>query len=454
MSFSKNFKWGVATAAYQIEGAPYIVGGGKSVWDMLCSRPGAIFEGNTGNVACDHYNRYKEDVALMKDLGIKNYRLSISWPRVLPNGTGKISAEGIAFYDNLIDSLLEAGIDPYVTLFHWDYPYELYCKGGWLNRDSADWFEEYVKLIVDRLSDRVTKWMTLNEPQCFINLGHENGVHAPGDKLGKAEVLRAAHNALRAHGRAVKVIRANAKKAPLVSWAPCGVASIPATNSPEDIEAARIATFDETSTNLWGNIWWMDPVYKGRYPEAAYNAFGKAAPEIRDGDMEEIFQPMDFFGVNIYHGSHVKAGADGKPEQLPLYEGFPRTAIQWPVTPECLYWAPKFYYERYGKPIYITENGLANTDWIAIDGSVKDPQRIDYLDRHLSQLKKAAEDGIEIGGYFQWSLMDNFEWAEGYKMRFGLVYVDYPTQRRIPKSSAYWYKNVIETNGENLTARR
>jgi beta-glucosidase len=450
MSFSKDFTWGVATAAYQIEGAPYLEEGGKSVWDMFCMRSGAIYEGNTGDIACDHLHRSQEDVSIMKEIGIKAYRFSISWPRVLPDGTGKVSEQGLAFYDRLVDSLLEAGIEPYATLFHWDFPYELYCKGGWLNRDSADWFAEYTKVMVDRLSDRVSRWMTINEPQCVITLGHEIGIHAPGDKLGKAECLRAAHHILLAHGRSVKTIRAYAKKTPSISWAPVGGIALPASESPEDIAAARAWTFDEGARDGFGNAWWYDPVFKGHYPQQAFESFGKCAPSIRNGDMEEISQPLDFFGTNIYQAPYVKAGAGGKPEKVQYKPGFPRTAFQWPVVPECLYWAPKFYYERYGKPIYITENGLACLDWVGVDGQVKDPQRIDYLNRHLANLKRASEEGVDIGGYFQWSLLDNFEWAEGYKMRFGLVHVDYETQKRTLKSSAYWYKDVINSNGENL----
>jgi beta-glucosidase len=232
----------------------------------------------------------------------------------------------------------------------------------------------------------------------------------------------------------------------MISWAPCGGVSIPVSESPEDIEAARKSTIESEFNSLW-----MEPVYKGAYPEKILKSYGEDALEIGPGDMEEISQPLDFFGVNTYNGHFVKAGKNGVPEAVKFPSGFPRTSFQWPVAPECLYWGPKFFYERYGKPIYITENGMANTDWIALDGTVKDPQRIDFLDRYIGQLKRASEAGINIGGYFQWSLMDNFEWAEGYKMRFGLVYIDYPTQRRIPKSSAYWYSKVIESNGETLT---
>ncbi|MGI4789727.1 MAG: GH1 family beta-glucosidase [Janthinobacterium lividum] len=450
MTFPENFAWGVATAAYQIEGAAYKAGGGQSVWDMFCRRPGKVFSGENGDVACDHYSRWREDVALMKELGVKAYRLSISWPRILPTGTGTVNAEGLDFYDALIDALLAAGITPYVTLYHWDMPYDLYCRGGWLNRDSADWFADYTQIVADRLSDRVAHWMTLNEPQCFIGLGHESGLHAPGDKLGTAEVLRAGHHALLAHGRSVQAIRAAAPHPVQIGYAPVGVVSVPATDSAADIEAARQTMFDEDKTGLWNNTWWLDPIFRGAYPAGSLKAYGADAPPIQSGDMEIISQPLNFFGCNIYNGQTVRAGIDGQPEPVPHPMGIGRTSYGWPVTPDCLYWGPKFYWERYHQPIIVTENGLGNNDWVALDGQVHDPQRIDFLARHLQQFARAYEDGVDVRGYFQWSLMDNFEWHEGYKMRFGLVYVDYQTQQRISKDSAYWYRDVIQSNGASL----
>jgi beta-glucosidase len=446
MNFPKHFTWGVATASYQIEGAAYKAGGGYSVWDMFCRRAGAVQGGDNGDVACDHYHRYREDVALMKELGVGAYRLSISWPRVIPAGVGAVHADGLAFYDRLIDELVAAGITPYVTLFHWDFPYELYLRGGWLNPDSPNWFADYAAVIVDKLSDRVTNWMTLNEPQCFIGLGLQSGVHAPGDKLNWPEVFLAGHHALLAHGKAVQVIRARSKQPALVGYAPVGVVSFPDTDSPADIEATRKAMFDMSSINVWSNTWWLDPVFKGHYPEDGLKVLGSSAPEIRAGDMETIFQPLDFFGANIYNGARVRAGADGQPEPVPHATGIGRTQYHWPVTPEALYWGPKFYWERYQKPVVITENGLANMDWPALDGKVHDPQRIDFLTRYLRAFGQAAEEGVDARAYFHWSFMDNFEWQEGYRHRFGLVYVDYATQQRIPKESFYWYQNVIRSN--------
>lgn len=449
MPFPSDFQWGVATASYQIEGAPYRVGGGRSVWDMFCERPGAINDASNGDVACDHYNRYREDVMLMSELSIPNYRLSISWPRVIPDGTGKVSPEGLAFYDRLVDELLGNGIRPHATLFHWDLPYELYLRGGWLNRDSVEWFADYARVVVERLGDRVASWMTLNEPQCFIGLGMQTGIHAPGDKLNFKEVLLAGHHALMAHGRGVQVIRSLAPGV-RVGWAPVGAPKIPKTESKADIEAARLATFTTEGKTVWSNTWWNDPVFFGHYPLHEVKEFGRDAPEPRAGDMELISQPLDFYGANVYNAQVVEAGPDGKPRELPHPQGAARTLYHWPVTPDALYWGPRFFYERYGKPIVITENGVGLSDWVALDGLVHDPNRIDFLQRYLQSLKRAVEHGIPIEGYFQWSFMDNFEWYEGYKMRFGLVYVDFQTQERIPKESAYWYRDTIKANGADL----
>lgn len=450
MPFKEDFAWGVATASYQIEGAPYKVGGGHSVWDMFCRRTGKIHDGSNGDVACDHFNRFKEDIALMKELGVPNYRMSISWPRILPTGTGLVSEEGLAFYDQLIDELLANDINPHVTLYHWDTPWDVYLRGGWLNRDISDWFAAYTEIIVKKLGDRVTSWMTLNEPQCFIGLGMELGVHAPGDKLGQQEILWAAHNALLAHGKAVQVIRANAANKPKVGWAPVGQCSTPASNSPEDIEAARMATFDMTSFDTWSTPLWSDPVFFGKYPKAVEDVWATSYQQPKEGDMAIINQPLDFYGANIYNAPTMKMGKDGKPEKVEYPIGGARTVYHWPVTPESLYWGPKFFYERYGKPIVITENGLGLSDWVHVDGKVHDPQRIDFLTQYLRELERASDDGVEIDGYFQWSFMDNFEWNEGYRFRFGLVHVDYLTQERVPKDSAYWYRDVIKSNGTSI----
>jgi len=450
MVFPGDFIWGAATASYQVEGAAFEDGKGASVWDMMCRKENAIWNNQTGDVACDHYHRYVEDVALMQHIGLKAYRFSISWPRVLPDGVGAVNQKGLAFYDRLVDALLAAGITPFITLFHWDYPYALYCRGGWLNADSPQWFADYAAVAVDRLSDRVQHWIPQNEPQCFIGLGHLDGTHAPGDRLALAEVLRAAHHSLLAHGRAVQTIRARAKSKPQVGCAPVGVVSMPATDSPADIAAAMKAMESIAARHLWNNTWWSDPIFLGRYPHDGLKLFGSAAPKVGPGDMQIIHQPPDFFGVNIYHGACVKAGPDGNPVTVPQPDGHALTAFRWPVTPEALYWGPKFLFERYGRPVIITENGMAGLDWPALDGQVHDPQRIDYTARYLRELRRAIADGVDVRGYFHWSLMDNFEWAEGYRQRFGLVHVDYATQARTPKDSARWYARVIATNGGDL----
>ena len=455
MSFKKDFIWGTATASFQIEGAADEDGKGKSVWDMFCRKPGAVYNGYNGYVACDHYHRYAEDVGIMKEIGLKAYRLSISWPRVIPAGKGEINPRGMDFYDRLFDLLLENGVEPFVTLFHWDYPYELYCRGGWLNPDSPEWFAEYTEKVVSRFSDRVKNWMTFNEPNCFIGLGHLEGRHAPGDKLGFKETLRAAHNVLLSHGKSVQAIRSHTKKPCKIGFAPLGKICIPATEKKQDIDAARSETFAIRKKNFWHNTWWMDPVYLGQYPEDGLDFFGSDLPEVGPDDMAVICQPLDFLAFNHYSGSFVQAGKDGNPEILPFPEGAKKTAFfdnadYWSVTPESLYWGPKFFQERYKLPVIITENGMSNVDWVSLDGKVHDPQRIDYLNRYLLELRKATDEGVKIDGYFLWSLMDNFEWAEAYRQRFGIVYSDYQTQKRTFKDSAYWYREVIRTNGASL----
>ena len=452
MNFPKNFTWGASTSAFQIEGAWKEDGKGLSVWDMLTEQPGRIFEGHTGRIACDHYHRYREDVGLMKEIGLKAYRFSVSWPRVLPEGTGSVNKKGLDFYDRLVDELLAQGIEPWLTIFHWDYPYDLFLRGGWLNSESPEWFAEYTKVLVDRLSDRVAHWITLNEPQCFIGLGHLSigNEHAPGLKLGMRESLLAAHHSLIAHGRSVQVIRANARKTPIIGWAPVGNAFYPDTDSPEDIEAARRATSTVYGDNFWNNRWFGDPPVLGQYPEQGLQAYGKHLPRFKSQDFEIIRQPLDFYGVNIYYGTKVKADAEGNPIAVAQPAGFPHTHFAWKTTPEALYWAPKFLGELYKLPLVVTENGMSGHDWVSLDGRVHDPARIDFLNRYLLSLQKAARDGVDVRGYFQWSIMDNFEWAEGYKHRFGLIHVDYETQKRTLKDSAYWYREVIRSNGQNL----
>ena len=450
MPFPRNFAWGAATAAYQIEGAAFSDGRGLSVWDTFCRLPGRVREGHTGETACDHYHRYAEDVGLMRDLGLRAYRFSISWSRVLPEGVSAVNLAGLDFYDRLVDELLAADIEPWATLFHWDYPHALYCRGGWLNPRSPDWFADYTRVIVDRLSDRVSHWITLNEPQAFLALGHQRGLHAPGDQHGRHEVLLATHHALLAHGRAVQVIREHAKQTASIGWAPVGISSVPALDSPADIEAARQNMFQAGQPtelgDVWNNAWFGDPVVLGHYPESGLRAFGDAVPRHSDAEMKIISEPIDFYGANIYNADVIRADADGIPLKVPPSPGGPVTAFKWDVVPECLYWGPRYLHERYQLPIVITENGLSGMDWIAEDGGCHDPQRSDYLSRHLRELERAIADGTDVRGYFLWSLLDNFEWAEGYRERFGLVHVDFQTQVRTPKDSAFWYRDFIQRN--------
>lgn len=453
MSFGPNFTWGAAAASYQIEGSPAADGKGVSTWDMLVRQPGKIWENHTGDLACDHYRRSADDVALMREIGLQAYRFSVSWPRVLPSGTGAINEAGLDFYDRLVDQLLAAGVQPWVTLFHWDYPYELFLRGGWLNPDSPKWFSEYTAAVVRRLSDRVGHWMTLNEPQCFVGLGHLYGEHAPGLKLGFQEALLASHHVLLAHGRAVQAVREHARRPALVGWAPVGVAYSPATDSADDRRAAELGMAAVYPGTVWNNTWWGDPVVLGRYPEEGLRAYGSAVPRHTDADMRLISQPIDFYGANIYNSSPVRLGPDGREAAASLPVGHPHTHFEWKVTPESLYWGTKFLHERYKLPVVITENGLSLPDWVSLDGAVHDSQRIDFLRRYLLELRRAIADGVDVRGYFHWSVMDNFEWAKGYKHRFGLVHVDYATQKRTLKDSALWYRELIRSHGATLDPR-
>ena len=450
MGFAKDFVWGAATSSYQIEGTGRDSGKGQNIWDVFTKEPGRVYEGHTGDIACDHYHRFREDVAYMKELGLKGYRFSIDWSRVLPEGTGKVNEKGIDFYNALIDELLEQGIEPYITLYHWELPYEIYKRGGWMNPEIVEWFGQYARLVAERFSDRVKYFFTLNEPQCFVGLGFLQGCHAPGVKAPLRDTFEMAHNALKAHGRAVQMLRAYGKQNVQIGYAPTSGMCYPEKETPKDIEAARKALFalpDDLSNWTWNVSWWSDPVILGKYPEEGMKKYEKYLPVITDEDMKLISQPIDFYGQNIYNGRCIRMGTDGRPEEVRRPAGFPKTATNWPVTPEALYWGPKFLYERYRKPIYITENGMDCHDTVSQDGKVHDPNRIDFLARYLKNLKRAAEE-IDIRGYFQWSLMDNFEWDKGYAERFGIIYVDFETQERIWKDSAYWYRDLIRRNGD------
>lgn len=449
--FPTDFRWGAAASAYQIEGAWQDDGKGLSLWDVIGNRPGKN-GGETGQIACDHYHRFAEDVGHMRTIGLRSYRFSVSWPRVLPNGTGTINPKGLDFYNRLVDSLLEAGIEPWLTLFHWDYPMELYHRGGWLNRDSADWFADYAGVMAEALGDRVSHWLTLNEPQCFIGLGLVEGTHAPYETLPMSLALRAMHHALLGHGKAVQALRAMSPRPVEVGWAPTYAAVIPDSETPADIEAARREYFSVRPNTLFRMAIWTDAAYLGHFPEEAPEVYGADWPAITDADLKTIAQPLDFHGTNCYSGYRVRAGEDGEAVSVPFPTGRPTGSLEWlNLVPETVYWKARFQAERYGnKPFYVTENGFCNLDWVALDGRVHDPQRVDYVQRYLLGVKRALEEGIDIRGYFYWSIMDNFEWSEGYKSRFGLIHVDFETQKRTMKESAWWYRELIRTNGAIL----
>lgn len=439
MGFQKNFLWGAASASYQVEGAYQEDGKGLNIWDALCE--GKVKHGDNGNTACDHYHRYCEDVAMMKQLGLKAYRFSISWARIFPDDTGKVNEAGLQFYSNLVDELKKAGIEPLITLYHWDLPMWIHEKGGWKNSEIVAFFEKYTEVVVNALSDRVKYWITFNEPQCFVGLGYICGQHAPFEvSQDRMNIMTITKNVMAAHAAAVKKIRKIAKVSPQIGFATTSNTMIPLSESKEEIEKAREATFSPALA-VFGTACWMDPIILGKAPQGAERAF--TAEELAN-----YAQPLDFYAVNIYNSDNYSERPGQKNEQV--YSGMPRTTMDWPITPDVMYWTAKFVHERYGLPVLVTENGMSNCDFVMLDGKVHDPQRIDFLHRYLLSVKKAVDEGIPFVGYLYWSILDNFEWAEGYDKRFGLVHVDYDTQVRTLKDSAYFYADVIKSNGKNL----
>ena len=454
--FRDDFVWGVASSAYQIEGKNPDDGAGRMIWDAFVEE-GRIADGKNASVTCDHMHRYCEDYKLMRLLGIKAYRFSVNWSRIMPEGTGRVNEKAITLYRDMIAAMKENGITPYLTMYHWEFPQALQDRGGWLNEESIQWFAEYAKVIAENFSDICEYIITLNEPQCFVGLGHLSGVHAPGKKMSYKETFQIAHNAMRAHGQAVITLRKYAKQPIKIGYAPTCSMAYPASNKPEDIEAARKVLFsfyNPIDNWTWNVAWFNDPVFLGKYPESGLEKFREYLPESTEEDMELIAQPIDFMGQNIYNGYLVRAGADGEPEMIPAPEGAPRTAAGWPVTPECLYWGVRFIYERYKMPIYITENGMSCHDLISDDGRIHDPNRITFLDQYLSALQRASDDGADVRGYFLWTFLDNFEWEKGFSERFGIVHVDFASQKRIAKDSAFWYQEVMESNGRILSVNR
>ena len=432
--FPADFRWGAAVSAYQIEGAVAEDGRGESIWDRFSATPGKVVGGDSGAVACDSYHRYREDVRLMKELGLSAYRFSIAWPRILPEGRGRTNAAGLDFYDKQVDELLAAGIEPFVTLYHWDLPQALEDRGGWPVRETAEAFAEYVEVVAGRLGDRVRNWITQCEPWVVAWLGYGTGEHAPGRK-SDADALAAAHHVLLSHGLAADVLRREAPESRLGITIDL-VAFHPLTDSPEDL--AALAREDG-----FRNRWILDPVLRGRYPDDMLERFAPMLPAIEDGDLQTISAPLDFLGVNYYTRSVVRSnGADGRPVTV-TGDDVERTEMGWEVYPDGLYELLLRLRAEYDPPpLYVTENGAAFRDH-RVNGSVHDPKRISYVDRHLDAIARAIEDGVPVHGYFLWSLLDNFEWSFGYSRRFGIVYVDYATLERVPKASYAWYRDFI-----------
>jgi beta-glucosidase len=434
MEFPADFVWGAATAAYQVEGAVAEDGRGESIWDRFTAIPGKVLNGDHGGVACDSYHRYRDDVRLMRDLGLDAYRFSIAWPRILPDGRGRINEAGLDFYDRLVDELLANGIEPFPTLYHWDLPQALEDRGGWPERDIVDAFTEYTEVVAARHGDRVRHWITQNEPWVIAWLGYASGQHAPG-RTSEADAVAAGHHLLLAHGRAFEVLRRDVPGAQVgitIDLVPMH----PLTDAEADIDAAR----REDSAR---NLWFLDPVLRGAYPAEALERFGPMLPQVQDDDMRTIAAPLDFLGVNYYRRNIVHADSVTGSPSIVEPEGAEYTGMGWEVYPDALHGLLIRLRDEYDiPPLYITENGAAFTD-NRRNGHVDDPQRTSYIELHLGAIARALEDGVPLAGYFVWSLLDNFEWSRGYSQRFGIVYVDFETLERVPKASYGWYRDFI-----------
>ena len=441
--FPDGFRWGTATSAYQVEGAATEDGRGPSIWDTFAREPGRIRDGSTGETSVDHYHRYKEDVALMKWMGAQAYRFSIAWPRVFPEGRGKPNPKGLDFYDRLVDELLAAGIEPYATLYHWDLPQALQDRGGWEARDTAEAFGDYASYIASKLTDRVKQVFTLNEMLSFVEHGHASGVFAPGLKLDRARLNQVRHHAVLAHGLAVQAIRASGRRGTRVGPAENIAAALPAIETVENIRAAELATREL-------NAPYLTVMLEGRYTDAYLANAGADAPRFTPQDLKTISSEVDFVGLNVYAPSQYVLASEAAPgfTEVPLQASHPHMASPWlTLGPEALYWAPRLAASLWKvKEIFITENGASATDEPAADGTVYDVDRVMYLRNCLMHLQRATAEGIPVRGYFLWSLLDNFEWADGYATRFGVVHVDYATQKRTPKLSASFYREVIARN--------
>jgi beta-glucosidase len=438
-TFPDGFFWGAATASYQIEGAFDEGGRGLSIWDQFAHTPGKVLNGDTGDQACDHYHLWSEDVNLMKQLGLNAYRFSVAWPRILPEGRGKVNQSGLDFYDRLVDALLAANITPFLTLYHWDLPLALHEQGGWNNRQIVEDFALYTRVLAEHLGDRVKHWMTLNEPAIFTWLGYLWGIHAPGFHEPHL-ALQAAHHVLLAHGASVRELRKAVPQAQI--GLALSVTSVePHTNSEEDRASA-------IRSDAQFNRWFIEPIIHGHYPQEVWSTLGDYAPQVQDQDLAQIKTEIDFIGLNYY----TRTLSQPDPDAAPFYAGMAPwpaeseyTDLPWEVYPEGLYNVlTRFQRDFPVSAYYITESGAAYNDSVSPDGQVHDPKRKSYLERHFAAAARAISEGVPLKGYFPWSLMDNFEWAVGYSKRFGLVYVDYKTQKRIPKDSALWYRDFIQ----------
>lgn len=441
--FPDGFVWGTATAAYQVEGAVHEDGRGPSVWDTFSHTPGKTYHGQTGDVADDFYHRYRQDIELMRRLGTKGFRFSISWPRIFPEGTGTPNPKGIDFYKRLVDALRETGIEPFCTLFHWDLPQALQDRfGGWTNRATGQAFADYAHYTVSQLSDRITHWMTINEFDSFIDAGYSSGESAPGLTLPRKQVMQARHNAVLAHGLAVQAIRAAAKQPVQVGLAEDMTGAMPAIEDEAHIRAATTALREE-------NAGYITVILGGRYTDLYLKNLGPDAPQFTPEDLKIISSPIDFLGINVYT-TREAIPADNPAGYMMVTRPttYPHMASDWLfVNPQALYWTPKLTASLWGvKKIYITENGCSSADVLRPDRRVLDSDRIMYLRNYLGQLQRGVAEGVPVQGYFLWSLLDNFEWSSGYSLRFGITYVDYQTQERTPKLSFDFYREVIRTN--------
>ena len=453
LKFPDGFRWGAAMCAFSIEGAWNEDGKGESIWDRFSHQKRGLNPEENGDIACDHYHRYEEDIDIMARMGLHYYRMSLSWPRIMPQGTGPVNRRGLDFYDRLIDRLLEKHIEPMISLYVWDMPQALVdARKDWRTREGIAIFADYARLIVERYSDRVTNWETICEPTIIAVYGYKLGQHAPGLKLGPEEFYQVAHNLLLAHGTGVQILRTCAKKRADIGLACNFAVKVPRTASPEDLAAAKRAWYDGEDT-LGGNGWWYDPIFKGHYPEELFAQRERYLRDVRPEDFTLISSPIDYCGVNIYSGELVEhdptPGSRGF-RYVPYPPDWPRNnhSEGWPINPDAMYYGIRIPHELYGiQRFIVTENGVCLDDMVSADGKVHDPGRIDYYKRYLAAVHRLIGEGITVDAFTAWTLIDNFECNQGYQTRFGLVYLDLRTKNRIWKDSAFWYRDVIRNNG-------